>query len=298
MSSVNTTISFSFFSMHHKIQNKNPCKRWSKIFGKHENLLSRINFFSFLPKMLSTRFLPQILCVLQRETTFFREKLPQKSFIMQLKFSFTIFRVFRISIQRKWRKICFDWKGFWTHHFMRMSVVRRCAFLIIWAIPIWFLFQWLQKNGFEIFHSNCTALQRERVSLSRAYEFFLPMARVEPARCQMAPAYPMRRVDCDVSHSMNYPVKRRCSEMIVGLITKSLNSQMLTSCLMMISSFAEESSWESCWDLESLSLLQLLPLIDGDFGKAWRWDYLFKLSQFRVLNEDCQNVEIMGSQKL
>lgn len=102
----NTTISFSFLSMHHKNTKKIHAKRWSKIFGKHENLLSRINFFSFLPKMLSTRFMPQILCVLQRETTF-QGKLPQKSFIMQLKFSFTIFRVL-FSIQRKWREIYFD----------------------------------------------------------------------------------------------------------------------------------------------------------------------------------------------
>jgi len=76
---------------------------------------------------------------------------------------------------------------------------------------------------------------------SAKWRAHLPMARVEPVRCQMVRACPMR-ADCDVSHLMHYPISWRCSEMIVCLIMMSLNSQMLTSCLMMISSFAVELS--------------------------------------------------------
>lgn len=57
----------------------------------------------------------------------------------------------------------------------------------------------------------------------------LPMARAEPARCQMAPANLMS-VGCDATHLIDYPIKRRCSEMIVGLIMMLLSSQRLTSC--------------------------------------------------------------------
>lgn len=76
----------------------------------------------------------------------------------------------------------------------------------------------------------------------------LPMAHAEQVRCLMVRAYQMS-VDCVVSHLMNFPINLRCSEMIVCLIMMLLNSQMLTSCLTMILSFAEESSSESCWGL-------------------------------------------------
>lgn len=108
MSSVNTTISFSFLCMHHKIQKekKNPCKKWSKIFGKHENLLSRINFCSFLPKMLSTRFMPQIL-LFYNEKQLFQGKFPQKSFIMQTQIFIYNFSGF-VFDPTKVEEICFD----------------------------------------------------------------------------------------------------------------------------------------------------------------------------------------------
>lgn len=75
-----------------------------------------------------------------------------------------------------------------------------------------------------------------------------PMARVEPVRCPMGRACPTR-ADCDASHSTHCPGDWRGSEMIVCLIMMSLSSPMLTSCWMMISSFAVESSWESYWGL-------------------------------------------------
>lgn len=76
----------------------------------------------------------------------------------------------------------------------------------------------------------------------------LPMAHAEQVRCQMGRACRMS-MDYVVSHLMNFPINLNCSEMIVCLIMMLLNSQMLTSCWMMILSFAEESSWESCWGL-------------------------------------------------
>jgi hypothetical protein len=74
-----------------------------------------------------------------------------------------------------------------------------------------------------------------------AFVCYLPMARAEPVQYPMVRAYPMYG-GCDVSHLMNYPISWRCSEMIVSLIMMSLNSQMSTSCWMMILNFAEETS--------------------------------------------------------
>lgn len=187
--------------------------------------------------MLSTRFMPQILCFLQRETTF-SGKIPAKIVYHANSYFHLQFFGFCFRFNESGENL-FRLKRLLNSPFHANVGSQTMCFPYHLNDPNLIPFSMTAKKVLK-FLFRCAAIENE--FLSRAFEFFLPMARVEPARCQMAPAYPMRRVDCDVSHSMNYPVKRRCSEMIVGLITKSLNSQMLTSCLMMISSFAEESS--------------------------------------------------------
>lgn len=127
---------------------------------------------------------------------------------------------------------------------MCMSVVGRCAFFIIRTIPIWFLFQWLSECKISKFAGKLKVK-------------CLPVARVEPVRCQTVRAYPMWG-DCDVSHSTSFP----CSEMIVECPTMLSNSRMWTSCLTTscVSSFVEESNWESCWDLRWSDLVSTFAI--------------------------------------
>lgn len=163
MSSVNTTISSAFCACTTKYRKKNKIHAKSGV----KFLVSTKIYF---PGLISFHFCQKCflhaLCLksfaFYNEKRLFQGKFRQKSFIMQTQIFIYNFSGF-IFDSTKVEKICFDWKGFWTHHFMRMSVVRRCAFLIIWTIPIWFLFQWLQKKVFIPLQCN-----RKRVSLACA----------------------------------------------------------------------------------------------------------------------------------
>lgn len=235
----------------HKLQTnqtKNKLmQKWSKFlffFGKHENLLSRINFIFFLCQKYLPRFMPQIPCLQRNNFLGESTELCVKN-CLSCNPKFSIFFFPKFTRKQKSRNLLRQLR-LSTHHFVRVPVVRRCAFLIIRAIPIRFLLQWLKGEW----------LQWENEKSEPVFR--LPMARAEPVRCPMVRAYPMCG-GCDVSHLMNYPISRRCSEMIVCPITMLLNSQMLTSCSTMKSSFAEESSWESCWGLSRDEILLALP---------------------------------------